>query len=294
MSTRPDELANEGTVPATDDEPVGIAGAGGSTRAPSVRGVINSKLFGYALSTVVILAVWAAVAVIFRVPEYILPLPHDVLRAMVDDADLFWPATVVTLRETLVGFGIAVGVGVPVGAAISFSKAVERLMYPMLVSAQAVPKVALAPLFVIWFGYGGTTIALVAASIAIFPIIVNTALGLGLIEADMVRLGRIMGGSKWRLFRKIRLPIALPSIFAGMKLGITLALIGAVVGEFVASSSGLGYIAQASSGNLQTERTFGALVALSAMGIVLFLLIEGLEKLFVGWHPSQQTVDTGM
>ena len=254
----------------------------------TIKRVMRAKVFGYIASIVSVLILWELVVVVFAMPEYTLPSPIAVFDTMIDRADLLWTNTLVTIQETLVGFAAAVAIGVPIGAAISFSRAVELFAYPLLVTSQALPKVALAPLFLIWFGYGVLTITVVTASIAVFPIIINTTLGLSSIDDDMVRLGKVMGASKWRLFTKIRVPFAMPNILAGMKLGITLALIGAVVGEFVAASAGLGYLAQNASGALDTTLTFACLVMLSFVGIVLFLAVEGVERLVTGWHPSQR------
>jgi NitT/TauT family transport system permease protein len=147
--------------------------------------------------------------------------------------------------------------------------------------------VAIAPLFLIWFGFGGRTNAILALSTAVFPVVINTALGLTEINRDLIRLGRVMGGSPLRVFWYIRLPAALPSIFAGLKVSITLATIGAIVGELVAGQEGLGYLAQYAAGQLKTNYTFACIVVLSLLGVALFYLMVYIEGAVIRWRPPR-------
>ena len=163
---------------------------------------------------------------------------------------------------------------------------VEKLTYPLLVATQAVPKVAVAPLFLVWFGFGEAPKIATAALIAIFPVIVDTAVGLRAIDPDMVRLAKSMRAGPLKTFWKVRLPIALPNIFAGLKMAMTFSVIGAVVGEFVAGTTGLGYLIQAATGTMQTTVAFASIVLLSIIGIVLFVIVEVFERIFVSWHHS--------
>jgi len=181
-------------------------------------------------------------------------------------------------------------IGIPVAIAIAFSRVVERLVYPMLVVSQAIPKVAIAPILLIWFGFGTVTNVVLAVSLAVFPIIINFALGLGQIDNDYIRLGRVMGASRTRLFWRIRLPNALPSLLAGMKLAITFASIGIVVGEFFAGSEGLGYVAQAAAGVLNTSLTFAAIVVLSLITVVLFYAVALVEAIALRGRPRERSL----
>jgi NitT/TauT family transport system permease protein len=172
--------------------------------------------------------------------------------------------------------------------AITFVPVVQKLFYPILVATQAVPKVAVAPLFLVWFGFGETPKFAMAALIAVFPIIIDTAVGLRAIDPDMIRLAKSMRAGSLKTFWKVRLPIALPNIFAGLKMAMTFAVIGAVVGEFVAGTSGLGYLIQSATGNMQTTVAFASIVLLSLIGIALFYIVEAFERIFLPWHHSME------
>lgn len=266
-----------------------------AVRPPSQRGgvlgfltrVASSYLFGYIFSLAMLVVAWQLVIVFFDVDSFIMPAPIDVAERMVKNAKPLLDNTLITLREILIGFGLSAVFGILIGTAIAFSRILERIIYPLLVSTQAMPKVALAPIFVMWLGFGARTNALVAVLTAIFPIIINTTLGLRSIDPDLIRLGQMMGGSRLRIFLKIRIPTALPSIFAGLKLGITFATIGAVVGEFVGATEGLGYLAQMAAGTLDSELAFSSIVILAVLGVVLFLVVELFERFIVRWHVSQ-------
>jgi NitT/TauT family transport system permease protein len=173
-----------------------------------------------------------------------------VASATIHNAAILARHGLVTLREILLGFALGAVAGLLIGSAISLFKPLERVIYPALVSSQSIPKLAIAPLLVVWFGYGTTTIIIVAVLVTLFPVVVNTMLGLQSVSPEMLKLGKVMGGSTLRVFLRIRIPTAVPSMFAGFKLGITSATIGAVVGEFVAASSGLAYLLQQAAGEV--------------------------------------------
>lgn len=238
------------------------------------------------LGFMLVFAIWELVVQFSRLPSFILPGPVAVLIEIFNQRALLWEHSLVTLTEILIGFFLSIVVGFPIAIAIAFSRTLERMLYPLLVVSQAVPKVAVAPLFLIWFGFGQTLNALLALLVAVFPVIINSALGLTEINPDLVRLGRVMGGNAWRVFWRVRFPTALPSIFAGLKLSITLATIGAVVGELVAGQSGLGYLAQFAAGQLQTTRTFACIAVLSFWGVVLFYGVVVIESLAIRWKPQ--------
>jgi NitT/TauT family transport system permease protein len=167
---------------------------------------------------------------------------------------------------------------------------VESYVYPLLVFSQSIPKVAIAPLFVVWFGFGIFPKIISAFLLGFFPVVVSTVMGFKSVEPDMIDLARSMGGSRLQTFFKISLPQALPAIFSGLKVSITLAVVGAVVGEFVGSNSGIGYVLQVANGNFDLPLMFAALVVLSSIGVLLFAAIDVVERLMIPWHASQRQV----
>jgi len=255
-------------------------------RLPLSRRLASSSLFLGLVSLVGAALLWQLAVTIFPIKSYLLPSPVEIASTMFSQFPFQAQHAVVTLREVLVGFAIAALIGIPTAVAITFLPIVEKLFYPILVATQAVPKVAVAPLFLVWFGFGEAPKVAMAAVIAVFPVIIDTAVGLRAIDPDMVRLARSMRAGPLKTFWKVRLPVALPNIFAGLKMAMTFSVIGAVVGEFVAGTSGLGYLIQAATGTLQTTIAFASVVLLSLMGIVLFLIVEAFERIFVSWHPS--------
>ncbi len=266
------------TLPAPSSDEV--------VRLPLSRRLASSSLFLGLVSLVGATLLWQLAVTIFPIKSYLLPSPVEIASTMVGQFPFQAQHAVVTLREVLVGFAIAALIGIPTAVAITFLPIVEKLFYPILVATQAVPKVAVAPLFLVWFGFGEAPKVAMAVVIAVFPVIIDTAVGLRAIDPDMVRLARSMRAGPLKTFWKVRLPVALPNIFAGLKMAMTFSVIGAVVGEFVAGTSGLGYLIQAATGTLQTTIAFASVVLLSLMGIVLFLIVEAFERIFVSWHPS--------
>ena len=239
------------------------------------------------LGFLLVLAGWQALVMFGRYPEIILPSPAAVAVDMVRQHALLIRHGAVTLGNIIYGFLLSVAIGTLLAFAIAFSRLLSKLMMPILVVANSVPKVAVAPLFLIWFGFGRTTNIIIAVLLAIFPIVLNTALGLASLDPDLVRLGSIMGGSRLRIFWHIRLPAALPSIFAGLKLGITLATIGVIVGEMIAGQEGLGYLSQYAASQLLTVMTFSCIVAMSLLGVGLFYAVVLLE--YATASPGRRT-----
>ncbi|WP_407495763.1 ABC transporter permease [Pseudooceanicola sp. MF1-13] len=241
------------------------------------------KLWGL-VGFIIILTVWHVSVIVFDISNLLLPSPGAVFAEMIERAPQLGKNALITLREILTGYALAVIVGTSLGIALAFSRILSRIVYPVLVIGNSVPKVALAPLLLVWIGFGSTTSSFLAMLVAVFPMVINTVLGLTSIDQNLIKLGRVMGGNAFRIFWKVRLPTALPSIFAGLKLSITLATIGAVVGELIAGQGGLGYMSQFMAGQLEMEATFAAIVVLSAMGVTLFYLIVWLEYLVIPWR----------
>lgn len=240
-----------------------------------------SSQVGLVIAAIILTILGWELAVVAGVKAFILPSPRSVATALWSDRSILAPALWVTVKEAIFGFLIATGFGVAVACAIASSKVVERMVYPLLVVSNAMPKIALAPIFIAWFGLGSTPHVVIAALLAAFPIVISTAVGLVGVDPGLILLGRATNATKWRTFKLIRFPAALPSIFGGLKLGVTLALTGAVVGEFVGGNLGLGYVITNAQGNLLLARAFAAIVVLAALGIALFYLVEMVEKLVV-------------
>jgi len=233
-----------------------------------------------------LLAVWEAAARLLAIPPYLLPAPSVIAQSMDANAALLLKQSLGTSLEIALGFALSVAVGVPLALAIFLWRPFARAVYPVLVSSQAVPKVAVAPLFLVWFGFGLLPKVLIAFLIAFFPIVINTAMGLAAMEREKFFLAQSMGFGPFATFFKIQLPNALPSIFAGLKISITFAVVGAVVGEFVGGQGGLGYLLLIANGNMDTALPFAGIVALTLLGVVFFALIGLVERLVLPPHAT--------
>ena len=234
---------------------------------------------GVLLALLVVL--WQAASSTGLVEEYVLPGPLAVAESMVADADRYWEASVPTLSAITLGFVLSVLIAVPIAIGMVYSTIFERALYPLLVLSQVVPKVAIAPLFIIWFGFGDPPKILMVVLISFFPLVIDAAVGFHAARPESLMLVRSMGASRWQAFWKIRFPWALPSIFAGAKVAITLAVVGAVVAEFVGADQGLGVLITQARGNLDTVTVFAGIGYLSILGLVLFAGVGLLERLLV-------------
>jgi len=251
------------------------------------RWIISPALRPFWLIIVLIVG-WDAAIRVFKIPPYLIPPPLQVVTQLVKEWPMLWRESLPTLYATLGGFVASVLVGVPIAMWISYSRVVESFVYPLLVFSQSVPKVAIAPLFVVWFGFGVIPKVIAAFLLGFFPVIVATVQGFKSVESDVIDLARSMGASPFKIFLKFRLPQAMPAIFSGLKVSVTLAVVGAVVGEFVGSNSGLGYVLQKANGTFDLPLMFAALVILSMIGVLLFLAIELIERWALPWHASQR------
>lgn len=245
-----------------------------------------SRVFGQASVFFVFFAVWEIIVVFFQIKPVVLPAPSVIFQTILTNWAYLLRHTWPTFIAIEGGFLIAVLSGFIIAIGIAYSRWISELTYPFLVAAQVLPKVALAPLFLIWFGFGLTPKVVIAALIAFFPIVINTARGLNSVEPELIQYARSLGANRTEIFFKISLPTALPYIFAAFKISITLAVVGAVVGEFVASDTGLGYVINYSNISLNTELMFAGIFVLSALGVVLFLVIVVLERIVLSWQPS--------
>lgn len=235
-------------------------------------------------SLLVFLLLWEAAVWLFKVKPIMLPPPSTVLRELANEWHWYLGHAWYTLLTTLAGFALAVIGGVGLAVLLVSSRWFESAVYPLVIALNSVPKVAIAPLFVIWMGTGAEPKIAIAFLIAIFAVIVDTVHGLRSVPQDVLDLGRVLKGSRLDFFVKVRLPSALPSILTGMKVAISLALIGAIVGEFVSSQRGLGYVILSAQGTFDTPRVFAAIFVLVIMGIALFGLLAWLEKRATPWR----------
>jgi NitT/TauT family transport system permease protein len=231
---------------------------------------------------------WEAAVRFFNVAPYLLPPPSTVVVELAARWPRVLDGAVITTQEILAGYLLAVVVSVPLALLITYSRTVESTLYPLIVFLQIVPKIAIAPLFIIWFGFGFTPKLLLVFLLSFFPIVVSSIAGFKSLDPDVMDLARSTGASEWLMFRKIRLPQALPSIFTGLKVGAALAATAAVVAEFVASNRGLGYLLLEYNGNLETAMVFAVILVLSAIGLLVYYAVELLEKLAIPWHVSQR------
>ncbi|MEN3320599.1 MAG: NitT/TauT family transport system permease protein [Mycobacterium sp.] len=197
-----------------------------------------------------------------------------------------------TTWETVIGFVIAAVIGELVAVVMIYSEGLEKTMYPLILFAQVVPKIAIAPLFIVWLGFGPTPKILVAVLMAFFPIVISGMAGLRSVDPEILELTSTMGASKLKTFLKIRFPASLPQLMSGLKVAATLAVTGAVVGEFVGANEGLGYVILQANGNVDTAMLFAALIIMCLIGIVLFAIIEIAEKLLIPWHASRRTTSS--
>ena len=228
-----------------------------------------------------------------KVPAYLLPPPTANFASLVNDWKVIYLNIYPTLIAILGGFALSVAIGIPLATVIVFSRFAERVLYPPMIASQAIPKIAIAPLFVVWMGFGVLPKVWIAFLIAFFPVVIDTVIGLRSVQPEMLQLGRSMGGGTLRVFLKLRLPNALPNIFAGLKVAITLAVVGAITGEFVGSQSGLGYLLTSASGQMDTALVFAVLVTISVIAMILFMIIEAVEKLVIPWHSSMRSRNVG-
>lgn len=245
------------------------------------------------LVTALILLAWEISVRALGIRSIILPPPSAVFTAMAERHDLLlthlWPS----LYLTVLGFGLSVVGGIFVAVLITYSAIVRKGFYPVIVVSQVIPKISIAPLFIVWFGTGTLSSLLLAFLIAFFPMTINAAMGFESIDEDIHRMARTFMGSRWQIFWKIRMPNALPYIFGGMKISITLAIIGVIVSEFVASQEGIGYLIKLAGGLLDTPLMLAAITALSVSGLALYAIIASVESWAVYWQPPSDAVAAG-
>jgi NitT/TauT family transport system permease protein len=256
----------------------------GRSLSPTTR--LRRRLGGYLPSVVLFaaeLALWQLAVSVLGIREYILPSPGSVLRALTS-GEIPWLAHLwITTLEIVGAFVLAGAVGVALGIAIAWSEMLARALVPFLVFVNTLPKVAVAPLFLLWLGYGILPNMLIGALIGFFPVVINTAVGLTQVDPEMLDLGRVFSAPKWKIFAKIRIPNAYPYILSALKVTATAAVVGAIVGEFVASQKGLGYVIITTQGSMNTPVAFAALVWISAVGLAVYGAVVLMTRWIAPW-----------
>ncbi|MCG5219293.1 ABC transporter permease [Streptosporangium sp. KLBMP 9127] len=244
------------------------------------------------ISTPLILLVfflaWDLFVRVYEVSELVLPPPLTVFESLAEVvADpVTWDHARVTAIETIGGFLIALVCGVAAGVVLGKVAWMERSLRPMIVASQVVPKVALIPLFVIWFGFGMTSKVIISAMLAFFPIMLNVQLGVRSVEAGQREVMRSLSASRWQTFTHLELKSTMPYVFAGMEVGIVFAIIGTIVGEYLGGSEGLGYLVVRTLNELDAPALFAVIILLSVLGLMLYFAVHGLKRFFIPWHES--------
>jgi NitT/TauT family transport system permease protein len=233
---------------------------------------------------VALLLVWEFCARLFQIPSWILPSPTAIAASTREWAPELAFNTYITIRETIIGFALSLFISLPLAIVIAFTSTLRRLVYPILLGLQSVPKVALAPLIILWLGIGDWPKIVIVVLVCFFPILVNVVAGFEAAPRPMLDLMHSLRASKYSIFRLVRAPIALPHLFTGCKIAITFAVIGAVIGEFVAAQEGLGYMILMSTAQSRTPLAFAAIILLTVISVVLFYAVEVLERAVVNWR----------
>jgi NitT/TauT family transport system permease protein len=237
---------------------------------------------------VLLVCAWELAIYLFEIPDYILPAPSAIAKSLYNGfaSGIFVYNLLITAIQTLAGFFLAAILGTALGAVVAQFDIVERVVYPWLVALQALPKIAIAPLIIIWAGYGIMSKVIIVALVAIFPVLVNTIMGLKSCDQGKLDLMRALGAGRWETFRSVRLPNALPFIFAGLNVAIVLAILGSIVGEFVGSKAGLGNLILEANFQFDVARIFAVLVILGAFGVVLSKLMGVVQDYFLFWNKG--------
>ena len=276
------------STPVQIKKPASVVGSRSESRFKKTTGFIYREYGAPTVSVALLFIIWQVAVEAFHVPSYFLPAPLKIINVMIAKSHILATNSWVTIYEILIGFSLSVIVGIPVAILITYSKTMEKALYPLLVGAQTIPKVAIAPLFVVWFGFGTLPKVLLTFLIAFFPIVVDSVVGFRSLRSEMIDLGKTMGASVWQMFERIKLPQAMPSIFGGLKIALTLAVVGAIVAEFVGADKGLGYLLVLANGNLDMPMLFATLIVLTIIGVISYYLIDIVESLAIPWHVSKQ------
>lgn len=241
------------------------------------------------IGVLVLIGLWESGCRIFDVPTWLLPPPSSIFVEGYEILPILPKHLMATLFAVLGGFILSIIVGIPLAVMITYSPLLRRIIYPIILMLQSVPKVAIAPILLLWVGYGLRSGIVIASTVAFFPIVISTAAGLQSIDKELLELTRSLDANKLKVFLKVRMPWAMPHIFSGFKVAITLAVIGAIVAEFIGADTGLGYLILANSGALKTSVVFFVLLILSVLGILLFHVVEITERMVCPWYTHDES-----
>jgi len=249
----------------------------------------------YSVGTfVVTLAVWEALVRLFDVPTYFIPAPSAIAAALVNGADLYATHFVITLMTALMAFGVAFSLGVTLGTLVSEVRFFSRTLYPLLVALQSMPRIALAPIIIVWFGFGPASKVVLGAFSAFFPVFLNTVHGLASIDQDQIALMRTFRASRWQIFWRIKLPNALPFVLAGANIGIIFAMLAVIVGEFLGANRGMGYLIVNQSNQMDTAGVFANVLLLSAAGVAFHYGLQALRRTLLFWSAGSETAGSNV
>jgi len=265
-----------------------------STQASNNRPAFSAstrRWIGALLMFLALFVLWEAVVKMLGIKEYLLPPPSKIWSEFLKRKTVVAGAAWTTTVEIIGGYLLAVVVSIPLAMSIAYSRFVENTVYPVIVFLQIIPKIAIAPLFIIWLGFGLLPKLLIVFLLCFFPIVVSSVAGFKSVDPDVMDFARSTGASASRMFFKIRLPQALPEIFTGLKIGAALSATAAVVAEFVASDRGLGYLLQQYNGQLETPMVFAIIILLSIIGLAVYYFVELVERLVIPWHVAQRPTE---
>jgi NitT/TauT family transport system permease protein len=237
---------------------------------------------------VALIGLWWLLVTLFDVPAYLLPPPQDVLPRLISARQSLWNNTLVTLEEIVLGFALSIVTAIPLGLLIALSPTAKRMLYPLLVFIQLVPKIAIAPLFVVWIGFGPSSKVMLTLLLTFFPLLLASIAGFQILDERFLYLTRSMGATVWQTFRYLRFPSALPVIFGGLKTSATIATTAAIVAEFVGANKGLGYLLLSATGTLDTTQVFAILFVMTVIGLALNSVVELVEWLMTPWRRQRR------
>lgn len=265
-----------------------------STLAPAEPGMADrarawlKKRAGLIAVFLGLFLIWEYAVWLFGIKAYLLPPPSVIWVEFLERWSIVLDGAIVTTQEIIGGYVLAVVVSIPMALAVAKSRFVEESVYPVVVFLQIVPKIAIAPLFIIWLGFGYSPKLLIVFLLCFFPIVVASVAGFKSVDPEIRDFARTTGASAWKMFFKIQLPQALPEIFTGLKVGAALSATAAVVAEFVAADRGLGYLLLQYNGQFETPMVFAIIIVLSLIGLVVYYIVELIERLVIPWHVSQR------
>lgn len=266
------------------------------TDKKKILGKVKGTILGPIIALVIFLSLWQIIPILFDIKPFILPKPTDVLQAAIDDWHLLWPAIQITVTESIIGFIISAIVGIGISILLASSRILEVSLYPYAVILQTIPVVAIAPIIVIWFGSGFNSIVIISFLIGFFPVVSNTLMGLNSVDKNMGDLFTLYNASKWQMMWKLRIPAAMPYMMSGLKISCTLAIVGAITGEFIAGigggRGGLGYAITVAAVQLKTPYLFACAIAGAIFGIGFYLLVSSISRFMLkSWHESAMKVE---